>query len=53
MFSGRGVLALASALPELPVIIITAFGGPEVEAQTLQPRCLRLSGEAGCCRPIG
>lgn len=27
MFSGRGVLALASALPELPVIIITAFGG--------------------------
>jgi DNA-binding NtrC family response regulator len=35
-FSGRGVLALASALPELPVIIITAFGGPEVEAQALQ-----------------
>jgi DNA-binding NtrC family response regulator len=33
-FSGRGVLALASALPELPVIIITAFGGPDVEAQT-------------------
>ena len=27
MFSGRGVLALAGALPELPVIIITAFGG--------------------------
>jgi len=35
-FSGRGVLALASALPELPVIIITAFGGPDVEAQALQ-----------------
>ncbi len=35
IFSGRGVLALASALPELPVIIITAFGGPDVEAQTL------------------
>lgn len=35
VFSGRGVLALASALPELPVIIITAFGGPDVEAQTL------------------
>jgi DNA-binding NtrC family response regulator len=34
-FSGRGVLALASALPELPVIIITAFGGPNVEAQAL------------------
>jgi two-component system, NtrC family, response regulator PilR len=33
-FSGRGVLALASALLELPVIIITAFGGPDVEAQT-------------------
>ena len=32
MFSGGGVLALASALPELPVIIITAFGGPDVEA---------------------
>src|SRR6266446_9169167 len=36
MFSGRGVLALASALPKLPVIIITAFGGPDVEAQALQ-----------------
>jgi DNA-binding NtrC family response regulator len=36
IFSGRGVLALASALPELPVIIITAFGGPDVEAQTLR-----------------
>jgi DNA-binding NtrC family response regulator len=36
MFSGRGVLALASALPELPVIIITAFGGPDVEAQALR-----------------
>src|SRR6059036_1930588 len=36
MFSGRGVLALASALPGLPVIIITAFGGPDVEAQTLR-----------------
>ena len=36
VFSGRGVLALASALPELPVIIITAFGGPDVEAQTLR-----------------
>jgi DNA-binding NtrC family response regulator len=35
-FSGRGVLALASALPELPVIIITAFGGPDVEAQALK-----------------
>ncbi len=35
MFSGRGVLALAGALPELPVIIITAFGGPDVEAQAL------------------
>jgi DNA-binding NtrC family response regulator len=34
-FSGRGVLALASALPRLPVIIITAFGGPDVEAQAL------------------
>lgn len=36
MFSGRGVLALASALPELPVIIITAFGGPDIQAQALQ-----------------
>src|SRR5436309_9194086 len=36
IFSGRGVLALASALLELPVIIITAFGGPDVEAQTLR-----------------
>ena len=36
MFSGRGVLALASALPKLPVIIITAFGGPQIEAQALQ-----------------
>ena len=36
IFSGRGILALASALPELPVIIITAFGGPDVEAQTLR-----------------
>jgi two-component system, NtrC family, C4-dicarboxylate transport response regulator DctD len=35
MFSGRGVLALASVLPALPVIIITAFGGPDVEAQAL------------------
>jgi DNA-binding NtrC family response regulator len=35
MFSGRGVLALASVLPELPVIIITAFGGPDVETQAL------------------
>ena len=26
VFSERGVLALASALPELPVIILTAFG---------------------------
>src|SRR5881392_4276864 len=33
MFSGRGVLALASALPD---IIITAFGGPDVEAQALR-----------------
>jgi DNA-binding NtrC family response regulator len=36
MFSGRGVLALAGALPELPVIIITAFGGADVEAQALR-----------------
>jgi DNA-binding NtrC family response regulator len=36
MFSGRGVLALASVLPELPVIIITAFGGPNVQAQALR-----------------
>lgn len=36
VFSGRGVLALASALPKLPVIIITAFGGPDVEAQALR-----------------
>ncbi len=36
MFSGRGVLALASALPELPVIIITAFGGPDVQDQALR-----------------
>jgi DNA-binding NtrC family response regulator len=36
MFSGRGVLALAGALPNLPVIIITAFGGPDVEAQALR-----------------
>ena len=35
MFSGRGVLALASALPKLPVIIITAFGGPDIQAQAL------------------
>jgi DNA-binding NtrC family response regulator len=35
-FSGRGVLALAGALPKLPVIIITAFGGPQVEAEALQ-----------------
>ena len=35
-FSGRGVLALASALPKLPVIIITAFGGPQIESQALQ-----------------
>jgi DNA-binding NtrC family response regulator len=36
MFSGRGVLALASVLPALPVIIITAFGGSDVEAQSLR-----------------
>ena len=36
MFSGRGVLALAGALPELPVIIITAFGGADVQAQALR-----------------
>ena len=35
MFSGRGVLALVSVLPELPVIIITAFGGSDIEAQAL------------------
>jgi FixJ family two-component response regulator len=29
-------LALASVLPELPVIIITAFGGPNVQAQALR-----------------
>jgi FixJ family two-component response regulator len=29
-------LALASALPELPVIIITAFGGSDVQAQALR-----------------
>jgi DNA-binding NtrC family response regulator len=35
--SGRGVLGFAStAFPELPVIIITAFGGPDVEAQALR-----------------
>jgi len=27
---------LPAALPKLPVIIITAFGGPQVEAQALQ-----------------
>ena len=36
MFSGRGVLALPMGTPELPVIIITAFGGPDAEAQALQ-----------------
>ncbi len=36
MFSGRGVLALAGSLPQLPVIIITAFGGPQVEARALE-----------------
>jgi|ERR1044072_2767369 len=36
MFSGRGVLALAGSLPKLPVIIITAFGGRDVEAQALE-----------------
>jgi len=36
MFSGRGVLALASALPKLPVIIITAFGGTDAKAQAIQ-----------------
>lgn len=36
VFSGRGVLALASIMPNLPVIIITAFGGPDVEAQALR-----------------
>jgi DNA-binding NtrC family response regulator len=35
-FSGRGVLALASAFSELPVIIITTFGGSDIEAQALQ-----------------
>ena len=35
-FSGRGVLALASALPKLPVIIITAYGGSDVESQSLR-----------------
>src|SRR4029077_17392300 len=36
MFSGRGVLALASALPGLSVITITAFGGPDVQAEALR-----------------
>lgn len=36
MFSGRGVLALASTLPKLPVIVITAFGAPDIEAQALR-----------------
>ena len=34
--SGRGVLGFASAArPELPVILVTAFGGAEIEAQAL------------------
>src|SRR5207244_7340923 len=36
MFSGRGVLELARAVRELPVIIITAFGGPDGEGQALR-----------------
>src|SRR5436309_15316113 len=36
MVSGRGVLALASALAELPVLIITAFGWPDVAAQAVR-----------------
>ena len=48
MFSGRGVLALASALPELPVIIITAFGGPDAEAQAI-----RLGAFAFLEKPVG
>ena len=51
-FSGRGVLALAGALPKLPVIIITAFGGLS-RSSGAPVRCLRLSGEAGCRRRIG
>jgi DNA-binding NtrC family response regulator len=35
-FSGRGVLAFASALPKLPVIMITAYGGSDVEAQAFR-----------------
>src|SRR5256885_10373086 len=35
-FSGPGVLAVATAQPELPVIIITAFGGPDDQAQALR-----------------
>src|SRR5437870_12091743 len=36
MFSGRGVSALASALPELPGSFVTAFGGADVEAQAVR-----------------
>src|SRR5207247_9814766 len=36
MFSGRGVLPLAGALPNLPVILITAFFGPYVDTQSLR-----------------
>jgi DNA-binding NtrC family response regulator len=47
LFSGRGILALASVLPALPVIIITAFGGSDVEAQTL-----RLGASAFLEKPV-
>lgn len=37
MLSGRGVLGFAStARPEMPVILVTAYGGPDIEAQALR-----------------
>src|SRR5436309_15189711 len=36
MFSGRGVVALAGSLPILPVIIVIAFCGSDVEAQAFR-----------------
>src|SRR5436309_13654619 len=36
MFSVRGVLVLASAVAELPVIVIAAFSGPDVDAQAVR-----------------
>ena len=36
VLSGRGVLSFATAtVPEMPVIIITAFGSPETKAEAL------------------